>query len=95
MGPTMIWSVMDGHATSHLPLYPPHEARMLGKGWCADTVDMGAVESANQYLQVDFGAELIVEAISIGSVNGSFYVTRHYVEYASNTEEFHRVGAKF
>ena len=87
--------VSDGRifATSYLPLHPPREARMMGKGWCADRVDMGAVESANQYLQVDFGAELIVEAISIGNVNGSFHVTRYYVEYASNTKELHHVGA--
>ena len=82
--------VSDGRisATSHLPPHPPNEARIRGKGWCA-------VESANhdQYLQVDFGAELIVEAISMGIVNGSFYVTRYLVEYGSNTQQLQRADA--
>ena len=75
-------------ATSHLPYHPPHEARWSGKGWCADRVDTGTVESAYQYLQVDFGAELIVQAIFIGNVNGSFHVSRYFIEYGSDANYF-------
>ena len=76
-------------ASSHLPLHPPSEARMSGDGWCADRVDTGStVESAYQYLQVDFGAELIVQAISIGNVNGSFHVSRYFIEYGSDANYF-------
>ena len=87
--------VSDRHisATSHLPPHPPCEARRSGNGWCADRVDVCEAESTNQYLQVDFGAELIVGAISIGSVNESLYVTRYFVEYGSNTQQFRRVDA--
>ena len=74
-------------ATSHLPLYPPSEARMSGDGWCAES--MCTVGSERQYLQVDFGAEVVVEAIAIDSVNNdSLHVTEYYVEYASNVSHF-------
>ena len=82
-------------ANSHLPPHLPREVRMSGDGWCANRtrIDMGRVESANQYLTVDFGAEVIVEAISIGIVNDSSYVTRYFVEYGSNTNDLHRIDA--
>ena len=35
-----------------------------------------------------FGAEVIVEAIAIESVDESFYVTEYYVEYASNVSHY-------
>ena len=83
-------------ASSYLPPHRPHEARMSGNGWCANTVDMCAAESENQYLQVDFGAEVIVGAISIGSVSaGTLYVTRYFVEYGSNMNEFHHADADY
>ena len=82
-------------ANSHLPPHLPREARMSGAGWCANRtrIDMGRVESANQYLTVDFGAKVIVEAISIGIVNDSSYVTRYFLEYGSNTNDLHRIDA--
>ena len=61
--------------------YPPSEARMSGDGWCAQS--MCTVGSESQYLQVDFGAEVVVEAIAIGHVD-TFYVTKYYVEYGSD-----------
>ena len=64
-------------ATSHLPHHPPSEARMSGDGWCANRTC--TVGSQGQYLQVDFGAEVVVEAISIHSVDEGFYVTEYYV----------------
>ena len=74
-------------ATSYLPHHPPSEARMSGDGWCAESIC--TVGSERQYVQVDFGAEVVVEAIAIDSVDENFYVTEYYVEYASNVSHFH------
>ena len=52
---------------------------MSGNGWCAQSTC--TVGSESHYLQVDFGAEIVIEAISIDSVDESFYVTEYYVEY--------------
>ena len=72
-----------------MSLYPPSEARMSGDGWCAQS--MCTVESESQYLQVDFGAEVIVEAIAIGHVN-KHYVTKYYVEYGSDLSQLQCVA---
>ena len=85
----------DGPITSSssIPNHPPSEARMSGNGWCAQS--MCNVVSERQYLQVDFGAEVVVEAISIGSVNnGSLRVTEYYVEYGSNVHQLHCVTSE-
>ena len=73
-------------SSSSFPNYIPSEARMSGDGWCAES--MCAVGSERQYLQVDFGAKLIVQAISIGNVNGSFHVSRYFIEYGSDANYF-------
>ena len=66
---------------------------MSGDGWCAES--MCAVGSERQYLQVDFGAEVVVEAISIGSVNNdSSHVTEYYVEYGSDVHQLHCVTSE-
>ena len=75
--------------------FTPSEARMSGYGWCADSNSTCTVVSERQYLQVDFGAEVVVEAISIR--HASFYhhyVTEYYVEYGSNKSQFHHVISK-
>ena len=77
-------------ATSHLLNHPPSQARMSGDGWCANRTC--TVGSQRQYLQVDFGVEVVVEAISIDSVDEGFYVTEYYVEYASDESQFHCAG---
>ena len=70
---------------------------MSGNGWCArpqSTCTVGN-ESESHYLQVDFGAEVVLEAISIGSVNnGSLRVTEYYVEYGSNVHQLHCVTSE-
>ena len=74
-------------------MYPPSEARMSGGGWCADSIC--TVGSERQYLQVDFGAEVVVEAVAIDNIiNDSLYVTEYYVEYGSNASQFDRVISK-
>ena len=64
---------------------------MSGDGWCAQS--MCTVGSERQYLQIDFGAEVVVEAIAIENVyNSSYHVTKHYVvEYGSDLNELYFV----
>ena len=51
--------------------------------------------SENQYLQVDFGAEVVVEAIEIARVyDGIAHVTKYQVEYGSNLNQLYCVNSK-
>ena len=51
--------------------------------------------SDNQYLQVDFGAEVVVEAIEIASLyDGIAHVTKYQVEYGSNSNQLYCVNSK-
>ena len=68
--------------------HPPSEARMSGDGWCAQSMCTVGSES-QEYLQVDFGAEVVVEAIAIASVDESFYVTKYYVEYGLDVDHLY------
>ena len=56
-------------------------------GWCPD--DMAMRNSAgSQFIEVDFGAEVIVEAIAIPMAGGSC-VKQYHVQYAGSDREFH------
>ena len=68
-------------ATSFTPPYYPNKAIISEIGWCSD-------DTESQYIEVDFGAEVIVEAIAILRVGGSC-VQKYYVQYARSDEEFH------
>ena len=83
--------VLDNRITSSssIPNHSPSEARMSGNGWCAQS--MCTVGSESQYLQVDFGAEVLVEAIGIDSVDGNLNVTKYYVEYGLNVNQLYYV----
>ena len=75
--------------------FTPSQARMSGDGWCADGNSTCIVESERQYLQVDFGAEVVVEAISIRHAKYCYnYVREYYVEYGSNESQLHCVISK-
>ena len=77
----------DASITASSSSHPPSEARMSGYGWCADSTC--PVGSESYYLQVDFGTEVVVEAIAIGSDYTVFhhYVTKYYVEYGSDKNQ--------
>ena len=81
-------------ATSFLqPYNAPPQATMSGNGWCAQ--NMCTVGSERQYLQVDFDAEVVVEAISMErGYYYSNYVTEYYVEYGSNDSQVDRAISK-
>ena len=57
---------------------------------------MCTVESESYYLQVDFGAEVVVEAISvIGIYNDALYqVTEYQVEYGSDLNHLYCVTSE-
>ena len=76
-------------SSSSIPNHSPSEARMSRNGWCAHSIC--TVGSNEHFLQIDFGAEVVVEAISIDSVDESFYVTEYYVEYGSDVHQLHCV----
>ena len=76
-------------SSSSYPNYPPSEARMSGDGWCADSIC--STGSEGHYLQVDFGAEVVVEAISIENANQGYYVTKYYVVYGLDVNQLHCV----
>ena len=82
-------------SSSSAPSHSPSEVTMSGNGWCAQPQSTCTVESESHYLQVDFGAEIVVEAISIGSVNNdSLHVTEYYVEYGSDVNQLHCVTSE-
>ena len=65
---------------------------MSRNGWCAQPQSACTVGSESHYVQVDFGAEIVVEAISIGSVyNDSLHITEYYVEYGSDVNQLYCV----
>ena len=79
-------------ASSSMEGYTPTEARMSGYGWCADSIC--SVGSKRQSLQINFDAEVVVEAISIERNKYFHYVKKYYVEYGSNERQIHRAISK-
>ena len=74
-------------ATSFTPSYYPNKARISEIGWCSNGTAMHNSKES-QFIEVDFGAEVIVEAIAILSVGGSC-VKKYYVQYAGSDGEFY------
>ena len=84
----------DNRITSSPSIYPLPEEMMSGDGWCAQS--MCTIESESHYLQVDFGAEVVVEAISVTSIyDDTFYqVTEYQVEYGSDLNHLYCVASE-
>jgi len=74
------------NATSFIPPYSPSEARTSGIGWCSDDLTCNN-NAERQFIEVDFGAEVIIEAVAILRVGGG-YITHFSVEYAGSDEEY-------
>ena len=64
-------------ASSFNDPYTPPQARLSGIGWCSASTD-------DVYIEIDFGAELVVEAIVILPNNQTFYVMRYMLQYAGS-----------
>ena len=82
-------------ATSSMDDYTPSKARITDNGWCAQS--MCTVGSERQHLQVNFGAEVVVEAIAIkraiDNLKHHHYVREYYVEYGSNeSQSYHAIS---
>ena len=81
------------NATSFTGDYTPSKARMPDDGWCAES--MCTVGSERQYLQVNFGTEVVVEAIVIKTPTDYpiryHYVREYHVEYGSNESQSYLV----
>ena len=80
------------NATSFAEPYFPFEARVPRIGWCSDDFTV-CNNTERQFIEVDFGAEVIVEAVSILRVGGSC-VKQYSVQYARSDREFHCVSEK-
>ena len=80
------------NATSFVSPYFLYEARIPRIGWCSnDLVECSFKEG--QFIEVDFGAEVIIEAVAVLRVGGSC-VKQYYVKYAGADEEFHCAADK-
>lgn len=78
-------------SSSYMEDHTPSDARMPRDGWCANHESICEVESDDHdhYIQIDFGAEVVVEAIAINGVEGNGYVTEYYVEYGLDVDELY------
>ena len=63
--------------------YLPHEARLGGTSWCAESSD------TENWIQVDFGADVIIQELLIGGDGGTnqFYVTQFTIEHGPNSDQ--------
>ena len=68
---------------------------MSSSGWCS--VSLGSMCEGNistameQYLLVDFGAEVVVEAIGTAAASNGNYLESYMVEYARSDGQFFSV----
>ena len=77
-------------SSSYMEHHTPSDARMSGNGWCAESIcEVEHSDYHDHYIQVDFGAEVIVEAIAIDGVEGNYNVTEYYVEYGLDVDELY------
>ena len=83
----LITSGLDRHinATSFIPPHSPSEARTSGIGWCSD--NLACNNGERQFIEVDFGAEVVIEAVGILRAGGS-YVTHYSIEYAGLDRDY-------
>ena len=74
-------------ATSYNSPHEPMEARKSRFGWCSNYLTCNSTTDEYEYIEIDFGVEVVVEAISTVSAGGG-YVTQYYVQYARSNGEY-------
>ena len=79
------------NASSFILPHAPSEVSTSGIGWCSD--DLTCDNGESQFIEVDFGAEVIVEAIGILRAGGG-YVTHYSVEYAPSHGDYHCINER-
>ena len=86
------------NASSSVQDYPPWNVRMTNSGWCS--VSLSSMCEANistameQYVLVDFGAEVVVEAIGTAAASNGHYLESYTVEYARSDGQYYTVPAR-
>ena len=71
---------------------------MSSNGWCS--VSLGSMCEGNisqameQYLLVDFGAEVVVEAVGTAAASNGNYLESYMVEYARSDGQFFTVSGE-
>jgi len=81
-------------ASSFNPLHPPSQARLSGSGWCSANACNTQPGDDYDYLQIDFGAELVVEAVALASNSEGFYVTQYLLQYSGADGMYEYVHAE-
>ena len=77
------------NASSFILPYSPSEAGTSGIGWCPD--DLACNNGESHFIEFDFGAEVIIEAVAVLRAGGS-YVTHYNIEYAGSDRDYHCIG---
>ena len=68
---------------------------MSSNGWCSISLAEGDISGTLvQYLLVNFGAEVVVEAIGTAPANNGNYLQRYIVEYARSDGQFFNVSGE-
>jgi len=79
------------NATSFIQPHLPSEARVSGIGWCSDYLTCDSTE--RKFIEVDFGAEVVVEAVAVLRAGGG-YVTHYSVEYAGSDRMYRSISER-
>ena len=77
-------------ASSTSSTYSPTQVVISGYGWCSDEMTCNIAKDHNQYIEVNFNSEVVVEAILVLGTEKSL-VTHYSVEYAGSDREYHHV----
>ena len=77
-------------ASSTSSTYSPTQVVISGNGWCSDGMTCNSAKDQDQYIEVDFNSEVVVEAILVLGIEKSL-VTHYSVEYAGSNGEYHRI----
>ena len=71
---------------------------MTGSGWCsvslASMCEASISTAMEQYLLVDFGAEVVVEAIGTAAADNGNYLTSYMIEYARSDSQYFTVSSE-
>ena len=80
-------------ASSTSSAYSPTQVVISGNGWCSDGMTCNSAKDQDQYIEVDFNSEVVVEAILVLGTDKSL-VTHYSVEYAGSDTEYHSINER-
>lgn len=86
------------NASTSVQGYPPWNVRMTQNGWCSVSLtsmcERNISRAMEQYLLVDFGAEVFVEAIGTAAANNGNYLVKYQIEYATSNGQYFTAQAE-